>query len=171
MATVYLGLGSNIGQREQYLHQAIMALEQQVGMLLKCSSFIETIPWGFTSNHVFLNAVLSMHTLLSPQLLLKVTQGIEKAFGRSHKSIKGQYADRTIDIDILFYDDMTMASPSLTIPHPLLHRRIFVLHPLCEIAPHLRHPQLGMTVSQLYSRLLQEEDGASHQGRAVHDLA
>lgn len=156
MHTVWLGLGTNLGCKEENLRQAIYTLEQQIGLLLKCSSFVETLPWGFQSSHSFLNAAVSMNTRLSPEDVLTVTKDIEISMGRLHKSVPNKYADRIIDIDILFYDDLVMNTSELTIPHPLLTRRSFVLKPLDEIAPNLVHPINGKSVHALLLALEEE---------------
>ena len=153
MAIAYLGLGSNLGRREDFLRQAIEALEQTAGRLLKCSSFIETAPWGYASDHPYLNAALALETTLTPHQLLSVTQQIERDLGRTRKSRDGQYHDRVIDIDILYYDDRVINEPGLTIPHPRLHCRRFVLEPLNEIAPQLIDPQRHLAVAQMLARL------------------
>lgn len=135
MTDTYLSLGSNLGDRHALLVQAIDLLARRVGRLVRCSSFIETEPWGFQSEHPFLNAVVLMRTDLTPRQLLTETQDIERRLGRTHKSCQGHYADRTIDIDILLYGDLRLATPELTIPHPRMCERDFVLRPLREINP------------------------------------
>ena len=129
---VYLGLGSNLGDRHTLLLKAIDLLAQQVGRLVRCSSFIETEPWGFASEHRFLNAVALFRTTLTPPELLTATQAIERQLGRREKS-KGAYHDRPIDIDILLYGDAVIDEPDLKIPHPLMQERDFVMRPLREI--------------------------------------
>ena len=135
LTDVYLGLGSNLGDRHAQLLAAIELLAQRVGRLVRCSSFIETAPWGFVSEHPFLNAVALFRTTLSPRELLTVTQDIERQLGRRQKS-NGTYADRPIDIDILLYGDAVIDEPDLKIPHPLMHERDFVMRPLNEIINH-----------------------------------
>ena len=153
MSVAYLGLGSNLGRRKHYLEQALRALEQHAGRLLKSSSFIETAPWGYDSPNPYLNAALALETTLTPHQLLSVTQQIERDLGRTRKSRGGQYHDRVIDIDILYYDDRVINEPGLTIPHPRLHRRRFVLEPLNEIAPQFIDPQRHLAVAQMLARL------------------
>lgn len=136
--TAYLGLGTNLGDRVANLRCAINMINEQAGKVLACSSFIETEPWGFDSNNEFLNAVVAIETPHAPHVLLHITQGIERAMGRTHKSIDGIYFDRIIDIDILLYDKIIIDDPELTIPHPLIWQRRFVYEPLLEIAPHLQ---------------------------------
>lgn len=133
--TTYLGIGTNLGDRAENLTRAVALISGQVGTVLACSSFMETAPWGFTSDNHFLNAVLAVDTALSPLELLRVTQSIEREVGRLHKTIDGNYSDRIIDIDILLYEDLTIVSEELTIPHPYMLIRDFVYLPLEEIAP------------------------------------
>ena len=153
MAQVYLTLGSNQGDRKALLHQAIDAIDRSLGRVDSISSFIETEPWGFTSPHPFLNTTLLLSTELTPLELLDATQAIERELGRWQKSDQAGYTDRPIDIDLLFYEDIILESPRLTLPHPLLHRRAFVLDPLLEIAPDLLHPILGKTITELRAEL------------------
>ena len=133
--TTYLGIGTNLGDRAENLTRAVALISEQVGTVLACSSFMETAPWGFTSDNHFLNAVLAVDTALSPHELLRVTQSIERELGRLHKTIDGNYSDRIIDVDILLYDDLTIVSEELTIPHPYMLIRDCVYLPLEEIAP------------------------------------
>ena len=135
---VYLGLGSNLGDREAVLLQAIDLIDERVGQVLRCSSFIETEPWGFESANRFLNAAVCCETTLTPREVLQATQQIERDLGkRKRHATKRQkeinYQDRPIDIDILLYDDLIVDEPDLKIPHPLMHQREFVMRPLNEI--------------------------------------
>lgn len=152
MTDLYLSLGSNLGDRHTLLLQAIEALVQRVGTLVRCSSFIETEPWGFESDHPFLNAVALFRTELSPREVLATTQAIERDLGRQHKSVNG-YADRTMDIDILLYGNEHIDEPDLKIPHPLMADRPFVMKPLGEIAhdltAQLLHPSSPSLISHL----------------------
>ena len=132
MHQVYLGLGTNLGNREANLRKAIRLIGERVGQVLRQSSVIETEPWGFKSDNRFLNAVILCETSLTPRQVLETTQQIERAMGRKQKSVTG-YKDRPIDIDILLYDDLTVDEPGLKIPHPLMHERDFVMIPLREI--------------------------------------
>ena len=137
-----MGLGSNLGDREAVLLQAIKLIDERVGQVLRRSSFIETEPWGFESEHRFLNAAVCCETALSPRQVLQTTQQIERDLGkRKYHATKRQkeinYQDRPIDIDILLYDDLIVDEPDLKIPHPLMHQREFVMRPLNEI----REPQ------------------------------
>lgn len=136
---VYLGLGSNLGDREENIRKAISLIDERVGKVLRQSSLIETDPWGFESSNRFLNAVILCETTLTPRQVLKATQKIERELGRKKKLIangqqpRANYKDRPIDIDILLYDDLTVDEPDLKIPHPLMHERDFVMIPLNEI--------------------------------------
>ena len=130
---VYLGLGTNLGDKQKNLNDAIRMLENQVGEVEKVSSVIETEPEGFKSDNMFLNAVVKVRTALSPFELLDITQDVEKSLGRKEKSSNGIYHDRVIDIDILLYDDIKISTPRLVIPHPRMAQREFVMTPLTEI--------------------------------------
>ncbi|MBR6867623.1 MAG: 2-amino-4-hydroxy-6-hydroxymethyldihydropteridine diphosphokinase [Prevotella sp.] len=130
---VYLGLGSNMGRREENLRRAVLLIGERVGEVLRQSSVLETEPWGYESDHKFLNAVILCQTELSPRQLLQAVKQIERDMGRVTKSKACRYADRPIDIDILLYDNLTVDDPDLKIPHPLMHERDFVMIPLNEI--------------------------------------
>ena len=130
---VYLGLGSNLGDKAWNLSEAIRLIGERVGQVLRQSSFIETEPWGFQSDNSFLNAVILCETNKTPREVLLLTEQIERDMGRRQKSVSVGYADRIIDIDILLYDDLTIDEPDLKIPHPLMHQRDFVMRPLQEI--------------------------------------
>ena len=135
---VYLSLGSNLGQREENLRKAIRLIHERVGEVVRQSSFIETEPWGFESDHPFMNAAVLCLTEKSPREVLRLTQQIERDLGKSkeHATQRGEssmFHDRPIDIDILLYDDLTVDEPDLQIPHPLMYERDFVMIPLKEI--------------------------------------
>ena len=131
---VYLGLGSNLGDREANMEEAIRLIQERVGEIARRSSFIETAPWGFTSSHRFLNGAVLCLTEKSPREVLRLTQAIERQLGRKTKTeTTRHYSDRPIDIDILLYDDLTVDEPDLKIPHPLMTERDFVMIPLNEI--------------------------------------
>lgn len=130
---VFLGLGSNLGDKVWNLQEAIRLIGERVGTVTRQSSFIETEPWGFESEHTFLNAAICCETEKTPREVLLLTQQIERDLGRTKKSVSVGYADRTVDIDILLYDDLRLDEPDLKIPHPLMHERDFVMIPLKEI--------------------------------------
>ena len=138
MHTVYLGLGTNLGDKEANLNEAVAEINKRVGEVTSLSAYYATEPWGFESEHSFLNAVCCVHTVLSPLEVLHSTQGIERSLGRLKKSVNGLYSDRPIDIDILLYDDLDIDTPELTVPHPLMWQRDFVMVPLKEIAPNIK---------------------------------
>lgn len=151
--TVYLGFGSNLGDRRSNILRASDLLLSEGLKPAAFSSLIETAPVGFASPHAFLNAVGEYLTSLSPSAVLAATQRVERALGRTRKSVGGVYADRPIDIDILFYDDLRLSTPTLTIPHPLIAERRFVLEPLAEIAPGMRHPLTQLTPREMLENL------------------
>ena len=128
---VYLGLGSNQGDRKSQLIRAIELIGERVGKVIRQSSIIETEPWGFTSGNKFLNCAIFIETELLPRKVLEVTKQIERELGRRYKGMA--YRARPIDIDILLYDDITLDEPDLQIPHPLMYERDFVMIPLREI--------------------------------------
>ena len=135
---LYLGLGSNLGNREENIRRALALIDERVGSVYRVSSLIETDPVGFSSNHRFINLVCLVHTMMSPMSCLRETQKIEQELGRTQKSTCTdgilQHFDRTIDIDLLTYDDITMDTPELTLPHPRMKDRDFVMLPLEEIS-------------------------------------
>lgn len=133
MHTVYLALGTNLGNRKAIMREAIDNIGKKVGTVMRQSSFYETEPWGFESPNLFLNACICVSTKLAPRQLLEVTQAIERNMGRVEKTVGLQYVDRIIDIDILLYDDLHINEPDLVIPHPLMEEREFVMKPLLEI--------------------------------------
>lgn len=133
MPTTYLSLGSNLGDRRQLLHTAINEIAERVGRVEAISSCIETEPVGFDSVHLFLNMAVRVRTELNPYELLKVLKQLERDLGRTRKSHDGVHYDRTIDIDILLYDNWEVNSEELQIPHPRMWERDFVMRPLKEI--------------------------------------
>lgn len=146
---IFFSLGTNLGRKEENLRLAVQKIEEQVGKIVSLSAFYETAPWGFTSKNSFLNAAVEVETPLLPLEVLAITQEIERELGRIHKSADGVYSDRLIDIDLLLYGDQILQTPVLTLPHPLMHERRFVLEPLVEIAPEVIHPLLKKTMREL----------------------
>lgn len=135
MHSAYLSLGTNLGDKQRNLLSAIARIEAEVGVVVRQSAFHATAPWGFESANTFLNAAVCVETALTPDALLAATQRIEREMGRTEKSRGGVYHDRIIDIDILLYDRLHLSTPTLTIPHPLMRERDFVMTPLQEILP------------------------------------
>lgn len=147
MSQVFLSMGSNLGNRLGYLNKAIKMLCSETGCILGKSSVYETEPWGFSHENSFYNQVVELETDLGPDKLLDKLHEIEKLCGRTPSF--ELYTARSLDLDILFYDDKIISSEVLTIPHPLAHKRLFVLIPLNEIAPGLIHPVFGSTIREL----------------------
>ena len=147
MKIVFLGIGTNLGNRELNLEQSIARIEEFIGPVLMTSSIYETEPWGFQTEDKFLNLVVKAETKLTPSGLLGRILMIESLLGR----VRGpnRYSSRLIDIDILVYEEMIIDQESLKIPHPLLQERRFVLVPLCEIASEMIHPVLKKSFSLL----------------------
>ena len=149
----YLSLGSNLGDKSGYLNKAIELLKERAGEVLAVSSFYETAPDGFISENSFVNIALSLDTKLDVYVLLDVCEEIERELGRTTKSVNLNYSDRLIDIDILYFNNMQLATERLTLPHPRMHKRQFVLEPLAEIAPKFRHPITGMSTVKMLKEL------------------
>jgi 2-amino-4-hydroxy-6-hydroxymethyldihydropteridine diphosphokinase len=147
--TVYLSLGSNIGDREENLRTAIARLGE-LGDVLAVSSLYETEPVEFTSQPWFLNCAVALRTELMPRVFLSKVQAIEQQMGRRRIQPKGP---RTLDIDILLFGNSVIQLPELQVPHPAMHERRFVLEPLAEIAPELRHPVFKKTVHEMLQAL------------------
>lgn len=137
-----------MGNKRGNLITAAALLAERVGDILALSTIYETEPWGFESNNTFLNAALIQITKLTPLELLDATRLIEIEMGRIQKSDEG-YQDRIIDIDILLYDNEIMQTPRLTLPHPMMHKRLFVMEPMAEIAPEMVHPIFNKTMEEL----------------------
>jgi 2-amino-4-hydroxy-6-hydroxymethyldihydropteridine diphosphokinase len=155
MAEVFLLLGTNLGDRLQNLHKALKCIALEV-KILQCSSIYETLPWGYTEQPLFLNLVLRGQTDREPQALLEFLKACEQALGRQPGF---RYGPRLIDLDILAFEDRVLETPALTLPHPRLHERAFVLVPLCEIAPDWVHPRLQKRALEL----LKETDAGGIQ--------
>ena len=143
----FLGIGTNLGDREANIEEALTRIEESLGEILVSSSVYETEPWGFESSYRFLNMVVYIRTDLPPSGLLGRILMIEAQMGRIRDEEKNK--SRIIDIDILLYDDVVIKESSLVIPHQRLEKRRFVLVPLCEIAPEIVHPVKNKTFGQL----------------------
>ncbi len=147
MKKVFLGIGTNLGDRESNLKAAVASIEEHVGIVVMQSSVYETEPWGFESDEQFLNIVVKVETGLSSSGLLGRILMIESVLGRVRN--EKQYSSRVIDIDILFYSDIVVDEVSLIIPHPKIQQRRFILVPLCEIDPGFIHPVLKKPLSSI----------------------
>ncbi len=149
--TAYVALGSNMGDKEGYLSRAVKELSGLHGCrVTKISSWVETEAYGVTDQPEFLNGCLELQTLLAPQELLEELHRIERDAGRVRKV---HWGPRTLDLDVIFYDDLVMQSEELCIPHVDMHNRRFVLVPMCEIAPYMRHPVYGWTMMEGLAQL------------------
>lgn len=153
MAIVYLALGSNKGDRVGYVQQATSLLGEIEGVkIIRTSSLYETQPWLEKETTWYVNAVIEVKTSLSPQDLLDECLRIEKQLGRN-RDLEGRFGDRTMDIDILFYDKEIIDETNLQIPHKYLHQRAFTLVPMLEINPDFIHPELGKCIVDLHEEL------------------
>lgn len=150
MHSVFVLLGSNLGDRLTFLQKATLLIEKEAGKIVKSSAVYRTESWGNTDLPEYLNQVLQIRSELPAQELLSRFQGIENQLERKREE---KWGSRTIDIDILFYGEEQINTPNLVVPHPLLQERRFVLEPLMKIAPGLIHPVLGKTIRQLYAEL------------------
>lgn len=158
MSKAYLSLGSNIGDRLSNIQQAVHLLcANEAITLLRSSSFYETQPWGVENQNWFVNAAIAVETKLLPIELLRVCQNIESQLGRVREG-KPRWSERTIDIDILFYDDLIFSNEILEIPHKYVHLRAFALVPMLEVNANLVHPVLNKTIIELHENLSNPED-------------
>lgn len=142
----YIQLGTNMGDRYAALAQAIQLMREEKLNIIRSSSIYETAAWGSIPQPDFLNQIVSLHTLLTPEQLMELLLETEKKMGRIRTEKNGP---RTIDLDILFYDDLIFNSASVTIPHPLLHERRFILEPMTELDPDFIHPIFNKTINEL----------------------
>lgn len=151
MAIAYIALGSNLGDKEKNLRRALLLLTQQGVEVVRVSSFLSTEPYGVTDQPQFLNAVACVRTSLAPLALLDVLLATELAMGRVRLR---HWGERNIDLDLLLYEDVVLDLPRLRLPHPDMQNRDFVLLPLAEIAPELKHPTLQKTIWELKENLM-----------------
>lgn len=151
MAIAYIALGSNLGDKEKNLRRALLLLTQQGVEVVRVSSFLSTEPYGVTDQPQFLNAVACVRTSLAPLALLDVLLATELAMGRVRLR---HWGERNIDLDLLLYEDVVLDTPRLRLPHPDMQNRDFVLLPLAEIAPELKHPTLQKTIYELKENLM-----------------
>lgn len=154
MSIAYIALGSNLGDKEKNLRRALLLLTQQGVEVVRVSSFLSTEPYGVTDQPQFLNAVACVRTSLAPLALLDVLLATELAMGRVRLR---HWGERNIDLDLLLYEDVVLDMPRLHLPHPDMQNRDFVLLPLAEIAPELKHPTLQKTIYELKENLKNRE--------------
>lgn len=147
MKLIYLSLGSNLGRREQHIEKALVHIQNRIGTLENVSRIYESEPWGYSSDKLFYNCCAAFRCSLDPLELMQLLLNIERQMGR-HRAGKG-YSDRIIDIDLLFYGDSCISQPGLTVPHPSMADRKFVLAPLAEIAAELVHPVSGKSIRKM----------------------
>lgn len=150
---IFFGLGSNLGDKEKNIEEAYRRIEERIGKIVSKSAFYVTRPEGFQSENWFVNTVCEVVSDVPVKEVFAITQTIEKQLGRTEKSINGKYADRVIDIDMLMVDDCIIDTPELTVPHPRMHLRRFVLVPFSEIAPDVVHPVLKQSIRDLLEQL------------------
>lgn len=154
MATAYINIGSNLGDRAALIERAVAALEAALGVVARRAPVVESPPWGFDSPNRFLNLGIAVETSLPPLELLDLVRAVERDIDASpHRTPDGLYADRTIDIDLIAVDDVVMESERLTLPHPRMHQRRFVLEPMARLAPVWRHPLSGLTAAEMLALL------------------
>ena len=147
--TCYILFGSNLGDKNGIFDQACLYINNRCGHVVKVSAAYESEPWGFESEEWFLNRVIVLETLMTPENLLKELLEIERKLGRErHPEVEG-YTSRTADLDILYYGQRVICTETLIVPHPRLHRRRFALLPMCEVAPDMIHPAFGRTQTEL----------------------
>lgn len=158
MKTVYIGLGSNIGDKVGYIQQAYKMIKFLENVSVEnFSSLYETEPYGNTNQDWFVNAVLEIKTSIDPEQLIGEFQRIEYQLGRN-RSKNEKWSPRTIDIDILFYGDDIVSSGTITVPHCELHKRAFVLVPMLELNPDFVHPIIGKTIAEMHNDLAEPEE-------------
>jgi 2-amino-4-hydroxy-6-hydroxymethyldihydropteridine diphosphokinase len=147
MYNIFLGIGTNLGEREDNISVAVSSIEKYIGRIVKSSSLFQTEPWGFEANNDFLNMVVKVETSLEPMVLIEQILSIETMLGRIRNG--EQYSSRLIDIDLLLFENQVIDEKSLKVPHPLMQERNFVLIPLSEIAPDVVHPVFNVSISSL----------------------
>ena len=159
MSTAYINIGSNMGNRNALIEQAIAHIEFLCNAKTRKSPYVESEPWGYDSPNTFLNIGIAIETQLNPQELLDSLLKIEKSISpSSHRDEDGDYIDRLIDIDLIAVDDVVIDSPTLQLPHPRMHLRDFVLTPMMHLNPSGVHPILNKTITQLYHQLHEKDN-------------
>lgn len=152
MESCYVLFGSNMGDKENIFAEACLLINNRCGAITAVSSSYESEPWGFEASDWFLNRLIVVDTDLNPEAMLRELLAIEAELGRVRHPEKEGYTSRTADLDILYYGQRVIVTPTLTVPHPRLHLRRFALMPLCEVAPELMHPVFQVTQRELLHR-------------------
>ena len=153
MPSVHINIGSNLGNSRSLIERAVAGIALLSDTPLRSSAFVESDAWGYRSAHRFVNVGVEIETTLPPEALLRELQRIERAICQApHRNADGSYADREIDVDMIYYGELVLDTPALVLPHPRMHLREFVLVPLCELSPGWIHPLLGLTAAQLLAR-------------------
>ena len=159
MPIAYINIGSNMGNRQALIKQAVAHIEFLCDAKCKQSPIIESAPWGFESPHPFLNVGIAIKTNITPIDLLQELLKIEKSISAaSHRDKNGNYIDRQIDIDLIAVDDIVVDSPTLQLPHPRMHLRDFVLTPMMHLNPHWVHPILNQSIIHLHNQLYEKDN-------------
>lgn len=154
MAIAHINIGSNLGNRMANILRAVAEITLLSDTPVKKSTIIESAPWGYKSQHSFINIGIEISITLTPEQLIRELQKIEKSISPSpHRTPDGTYADRPIDIDLIYVDQQVISTPQLSIPHPRMHLRSFVLTPIAEIAPEWTHPTLKLTATQMLAQI------------------
>lgn len=150
MSEVYINIGSNLGDRLHYINAAVAAIESRLNTTARRSDTVYSDPWGYQSPNTYANIGILLHTTMAPLPLLDLLLDIEHCIGHGspHRLPDGSYADRTVDIDLIAIDTITLSTPRLTLPHPRMLLRPFVLIPMVQLWPHWRHPRTHLTPSQ-----------------------
>jgi 2-amino-4-hydroxy-6-hydroxymethyldihydropteridine diphosphokinase len=173
MHTAYLSLGSNQGNRALHLAEACDLLSEHQIKIIRRSPIYETAPWGFVADTLFLNAVIEVTTPLDPYALHRAIMEVESALGRTRVNldpVQQPYVSRSIDLDVLFFDDLILTDHSLTIPHPRLHMRNFVLVPMVDLASGFRHPLLNLRMDELLAASIDAADARYHGPWPEHTI-
>ena len=159
MSIAYINIGSNMGNRKALIEQAVAHIELLCNATSNRAPLIESEPWGFESQHPFLNLGIAIETDIAPEELITQLLNIEKSIcSASHRDENGDYIDRMIDIDLIAVDDLVINTPQLQLPHPRMHLRDFVLTPMMHLSPCWLHPILKLTISQLHSQLHEKDN-------------
>ena len=152
--TYYINIGTNLGDRQANIAAAVSALERLIGAKALCSDAVTSPPWGYQSNNEFLNIAVAIVCDIAPAQMLALLKRIENMVGTSvHRNAQGEYCDRIIDLDIMAIDQLTISTPSLTVPHPHLAERIFFVEPFLQLAPQWRHPLTHQSLAEMLQHL------------------